>query len=188
MVAQMGERIDWRSGQPHAAVQAYVVWRDAVEQADAGDMSSLVALLRSDADLGPDSRDLVADLLARHNLAKRKGAQANKAYRITLKKGEEHKAPEEGKLRMAAKLVEYYRRRTPATRAGLAFTKGMSVVDAVWAALRDNKRDTLEIQGDPRARIYSDEEIIAMIPAEDQPGDKFTPLFNRVMRGKRRAK
>ncbi|TIQ25045.1 hypothetical protein [Mesorhizobium sp.] len=155
----MAERINWQRGQPMAALQAYVPWREAVEKGDAGDLAALVALLRSDAELGPDARDLVADLLSRHRLAKRKGGQPNKAYRVTLK---------EGKLRVAVKLVEYYR------------AKGMNAEDAVAAALRDNKRDALEIEGDSRARTYSDEQIDEMIT------DKETDLLeNRVRRGRK---
>ncbi|RWM66917.1 MAG: hypothetical protein EOR82_28270 [Mesorhizobium sp.] len=155
----MSERINWQSGQ--AAVQAYVPWREAVEKGDAGDLAALVALLRSDAELGPDARDLVADLLSRHRLAKRKGGQPNKAYRVTLK---------EGKLRVAVKLVDYYRAR------------GMSVEDAIRAALRDNKRESLAIDGDPRPpeeRSDDDDAIDEMITVGE-----FTRLENRIRRGR----
>lgn len=130
-----------------------------MERGDAGDLSAIIALLRSDADFGPDARDLVADLLSRHRLAKRKGGQANKAYKITLN---------EGKQRMAVKLVAYYRER------------GLSQEQAMSAALRDEKRDQLEIRGDPQARTYTDDAVDEMI--SDQEIDL---LENRLKRGRK---
>lgn len=154
----MAERIDWKAGKPLEAVQAYVIWREAVEKGDAGDLAALVALLRSEAEFGPDARGLVADLLARHKLAKRKGGQPNKAYRNTLK---------EGKLRIAVKLVEYYR------------GKGQTAESAIASALRDNKRDDLEQAGDPKARSYSDEDVDEMV------SDRETDIIeNRIRRGR----
>lgn len=154
----MVERINWKTGTPLEAVQAYVTWRDAVEKGDAGDLAALVALLRSEAEFGPDARDLVADLLSRHKLAKRKGGQPNKAYHNTLK---------EGRLRIAVKLVEYYR------------AKGLTAEAAIAAALRDNKRDTLEMEGDTMARAYSDEDVDEMVSDSE-----IDILENRIRRGR----
>jgi hypothetical protein len=77
-------RIDWVSGKPSKAVTEYSLWRSAVEQADGNDLQPLTELLRSDHIPGPESRLLIADLLSRHTLRKKRGRQAVPAYRQTL--------------------------------------------------------------------------------------------------------
>jgi hypothetical protein len=56
-------------------------WLVAVAAADrSGDLAPLIARLRSDAPLSENARELVADLLARHQLKKRQGGRARPAY------------------------------------------------------------------------------------------------------------
>lgn len=96
------ERIDWVRGRPLEAIQEYGRWREAVEQADKGDSTALVAMLRSEtAVLGLEARQLVADLLERHRLAKKRGRQAVPAYKST---------PSEAKVARLLAHVRYYRR------------------------------------------------------------------------------
>lgn len=155
----MSERIDWLNGTPIDAILAYLEWREAVEKADVGDSAPLVSLLRSDHVLGPEARNLVADLFKRKKLTNRKGRQATPAYRRTLREAEGNNAE---------KLVAYFER------------KGEKRDDAIRSALRDLKRDELRDDNDLMADVYPDEEIDGMITDE-----QFDWLENRLKRGKR---
>lgn len=85
-------RIDWTAGRPRDAIAEYLLWRDAVEAADHGDTSSLVSLFRSSHFPGPEARNLIADLLARHGLKRKPGRQATPAYRMTEAEAKLHQA------------------------------------------------------------------------------------------------
>jgi hypothetical protein len=86
-------RIDWRSGKPREAIAEYLLWRGAVEVADnTGDASRLMALFRSSHYPGPEARSLIADLLGRHALKRRRGGQATPAYRMTEAEARLHQA------------------------------------------------------------------------------------------------
>lgn len=119
------DRIDWVSLKPREAIAPYLRWREAVEQADQGDLEALIALLQSEEVLGPEARDLVADLLKRHKLKKKRGGQATPAYRMT---------PAEGRVHDQAAGVRYWK------------NKGLSNEAAIRAVLRDDKREEFELE------------------------------------------
>lgn len=149
------DRIDWVRGTPRDALLAHAKWREAIARADAGDTAPLIELFRSDEILGPETRGLLADLLARHNLKKLKGGQQTPAYRVP---------PAEAHLRMQAAGVRYWRK------------KGLSVEEAIRAELREEKRGQLERNfQSPR----SDEGLDEMVT-----DDEFTKLEN-FMKGQR---
>ena len=143
-----GDRIDWVSGKPREAMTAYRRWSDAIERADHGDKAPLIALFRSEEVLGPDARDLVAQFLD-SKLGKRRGRPATPAYRVT---------PAEGKLRMQAAGVRYWKK------------KGLSNEKAIRAALRDDKREELDL--DP---TLTDEMVDEMVTDAE-----FTRLENLI--------
>jgi hypothetical protein len=156
-----GDRIDWPSGKPRDMLAAYVRWIEALEQADAGDKEPLIALLRSDALLGPDARDKIADFLSRHKITKRRGRPATPAYRRT---------PTEAKLHNHAALVRYWQK------------KGLSIEEAIRAALRDEKREEFERRDYEAVEPMptpSDEELDEMV--SDSEFDRLDAL----MRGRR---
>lgn len=153
----IGDRIDWVSGKPAEAIAAYLRWLDAVEKADQGDKGPLIALLQSEEVLGPDARDLVADLLSRHNLRKPPGGQATPAYRMT---------PAEGWLHHQAAGVRYWKK------------KGLSNEDAIRAALRDYKREEFELKNYPEL-APDDEQLDEMIT------DKEFTLLENLIAGRR---
>jgi hypothetical protein len=154
------ERIDWVRGTPRDALLAHAKWREAIARADAGDTAPLIELFRSEEILGPETRDLLANLLARHNLRKLKGGQQTPAYRVP---------PAEAHLRMQAAGVRYWRK------------KGLSVEDAIRAELREEKREQLEHRLDSTP---SDEAIDEMVTDEllDEmvTDDEFTKLENFI--------
>ncbi len=117
------DRIDWVSLKPREAIAHYLRWREAVERADQGDLEALIDLFQSEEVLGPEARDLVADLLKHHDLKKKKGGQATPAYRMT---------PAEGRVHHQAAGVRYWK------------NKGLSNEAAIRAALRDDKREKFE--------------------------------------------
>ncbi|NTI22268.1 hypothetical protein G6M87_10410 [Rhizobium rhizogenes] len=153
----MSERIDWVAGKPRDAVIAYAKWRDAVSKADVANLDDIIVLLKSDLELGPDARDLIADLLARHTLSKKKGGQKTPAYRSTIT---------QGRMRMAKKLVSYYRK------------QGQSLEDAIQSSLRDEKREMFELSG--RDRTYTDEELDQIIS-----DDEISMLENYIKRNRK---
>ena len=112
--------INWVSGTPRDAVEAYIRWQEAIEQADAGELNPLTDLIRSDCPLGPEARILFADLLERHTLGRRRGGQATPAYRMT---------PAEAQLEDGARLVAYHKRH------------GMKEEDAVRQALLEQAQE-----------------------------------------------
>ena len=75
--------INWLSGTPLPAIEEYLLWRAAIESADAGDTQPLVDLLRTRKKLRPEARASIADLLERHTLANKRGRQATPAYKVT---------------------------------------------------------------------------------------------------------
>lgn len=155
----MAERIDWVRGTPTDVILDYIKWRDAVVSADnGGGLDSLISLLRSDASLGADARDLIADLLSKYRLANKKGGQARPLGKISI---------QEAEMRNLEALVRYHR------------SKGMKRDEAIRPALRDAKRDMLALNGDDHYR--TDEEIDAMISEEEEER-----LRNRVQRNRRR--
>ncbi len=140
------DRIDWVSLKPREAVAQYLRWREAVERADQGDPETLISLFQSEEVLGPEARDLVADLLKRRNLTKTRGGQATPAYRMT---------PAEGRLHHQAAGVRYWK------------NKGLSNEAAIRAALRDDKREEFEEEH------YLDEEPPAT-PTDQELDEKVT--------------
>jgi hypothetical protein len=78
-------------------IRAWFRWRKAIEEGEAGDTSGIIKLLRSGESIPQESQSLLADLLERRQLKKKRGAQARPSYELT---------PEEIKLRRAAYLVQ----------------------------------------------------------------------------------
>lgn len=141
----MKGRIDWVQGRPFHAIQKYLRWRGAVEKADQGDSSDLTALLRSNSVLGPEARFLIADLLDRRSLGRKRGAQPTPSYLTT---------PVEGRLHNLHALVRYFQK-----------DQRLSLADAMQAALREEKHIALR-QRD--AREYTEAELDEMISEKDQ--------------------
>lgn len=96
------ERIDWVAGTPQEAVRSYLRWREAVEAADKGNAGKLAALFRTQEPLGSEARLLIADLLERYNLVRRRGRPRTPAYRLT---------PAEARIAHLLALYRYYRRK-----------------------------------------------------------------------------
>ncbi len=119
------ERIDWVRGTPHRAFAEYAEWREAVERADKGDSSHLIAMLRSEKIPGPEARALIADMLSRRPLSNKRGRQATPAYLLTAS---------EARLHNLRALVRYFQR------------KGCDLATAMQSALREEKRDDLHLR------------------------------------------
>jgi hypothetical protein len=119
------EHIDWAKGEPWDAVKAYARWREAIEAAESGDSSTLVALFRSELSLGYDARLLIADLLERRPLLRRPGRQATPAYRLTEK---------EARVAVLKQKYRFYREK-----------RKQSAKDALRSVLREEKRIALGI-------------------------------------------
>jgi hypothetical protein len=139
------QRIDWTRGVPKDSIQEYLLWLSAVEQAERGEMQPLIALLRSGRIPGPESRELIADLLSRHNLSGKRGRQATPFYKAT-------KA--EARLANQQALVRYFQR------------KGEDAPTAMKLALREAKRDEISLRKD--VRHYTDEQLDEMISEDEQ--------------------
>jgi len=79
------------------ALDAYIVatfrWRIAIEKAESGDVSGIIELLNSGQIAPPECQSLLADLLNRRQLTKKRGRQRRPIYEST---------PEERKLEKAA--------------------------------------------------------------------------------------
>ena len=82
------------------ALDAYIVatfrWRIAIEKAESGDLGGIIELLNSGEIVPPECQSLLADLLTRRQLTKKRGRQRRPIYEST---------PEERKLEKAAYLV-----------------------------------------------------------------------------------
>jgi hypothetical protein len=82
------------------ALDAYIAatfrWRIAIEKAESGDVSGIIELLSSGQIVPPECQSLLADLLNRRQLIKKRGRQRRPIYEST---------PEERKLEKAAYLV-----------------------------------------------------------------------------------
>ena len=126
------QRINWNRGSPGDSVREYLVWRSAIVRADQGDTQPLIKLLRSGNIPGPEARELIADLLSRHKLTRKRGRQATPVYQNTLA---------EARLANQEALVRYFKQ------------KGQDVKTAMELALREDKRDTLNLWN------YTDEQI-----------------------------
>src|SRR5262245_33204258 len=92
-----------RRGQPPPAgalnddyIRGWFRWRKAIDEAEAGDTSGIIKLLSFGESIPSESQLLLADLLERHQLKKKRGAQSRPSYEFT---------PEERKLIRAAYLV-----------------------------------------------------------------------------------
>jgi hypothetical protein len=79
------------------ALAAYIAatfrWRIAIENAEDGDTSGIIALLNSGELFPPESRSLLANLLERRQLTKKRGRQRRPSY---------ESSPEESRLEKAA--------------------------------------------------------------------------------------
>jgi hypothetical protein len=88
------------------ALNAYIVaqfrWRIAIEKAEGGDTSGIIELLDSGKVIPPESQSLLADLLDRRRLVKKRGRQRRPSYEMS---------PEESKLRKAAIFVRERQRK-----------------------------------------------------------------------------
>jgi hypothetical protein len=80
----------------NAYIRAFLRWRKAIEEAEDGDTSRIIELLDCGEIIPPESQSLLADLLDRHRLTKKRGGQRRPSY---------ERSPEETKLIKAAFLV-----------------------------------------------------------------------------------
>lgn len=144
-------KIDWLTGQPRKAIEAYLQWREVVVRADEGDNTSLVRLLRSKRILGAEARLLIADLLDRHKLRRKRGRPTTPAYRVTLA---------EARMSDVFALYTYFKR------------KQLSVDDAIQEALREKRRESLRLKND---REHTNDELDELISDEE-----IQALANRV--------
>jgi hypothetical protein len=97
------------------ALDAYIAatfrWRIAIEKAEGGDTSAIIELLNSGGVFPPESQSLLADLLNRRRLTKKRGAQRRPSY---------EKSPEESKLIKAAHSVRERQRQGENFQTALA--------------------------------------------------------------------
>lgn len=143
-------KINWQHGTPPKAITKYLLWRDAVERADQGDSKPLTDLFRSRRVLGPEARLLIADLLERHRLRRKKGRPRTPAYRVTRAEARSNRA------------AAHYR----------YFRKTMPEAEAIQEALREQLRTKLSRDSD---RYFTDAQLDKIItPAE------FEALRDRV--------
>jgi hypothetical protein len=75
---------------------AWLRWRQAIDKAASGDTSAIIKLLHLGRPIPPEAQLLLADLLERHQLKKKRGAQRRPIY---------ESSPEESKLLKAAHFV-----------------------------------------------------------------------------------
>lgn len=82
--------INWPSGTPRDVFIAYTRWHATVRRtADIGDAAPLIDLLRSDAPLHRDARDLLANLFTCRQVTRKPGRQADPT-RVSFAQGNLH--------------------------------------------------------------------------------------------------
>ena len=110
-------------------LDAYIVatfrWRIAIEKAERGDVSGIIELLNSGQIVPPECQSLLADLLTRRQLTKKRGRQRRPIYEST---------PEERKLEKAAYLVRERQR------------EGVSFEDALHDVARNRTIDANKLR------------------------------------------
>ena len=78
------------------ALDAYIAatfrWRIAIEKAEGGDTSAIIELLNSGEVFPPESQSLLADLLNRRRLTKKRGGQRRPSYESSREESELSKA------------------------------------------------------------------------------------------------
>ena len=104
----------------NAYISAFFRWRVAIEKAEGGDTSGVIKLLHSGKAIPPESQSLLADLLDRHRLTKKRGRQRRPSYETS---------PEESKLIKAAFLVRERQDKGKRFEAALAEVAGHRNID-----------------------------------------------------------
>jgi hypothetical protein len=91
-----GEEDNRRQRELNDRIRALFRWRQAIDKADTGDTSGIIKLLHTHNPIPPECQSLLADLLERHQLKKKRGAPRRPIYEST---------PEERKLLKAGHCV-----------------------------------------------------------------------------------